>query len=113
MLAARRKRRGSVGMGKLCISMPVFVVDSFTDEHFSGNPAAVCIIEGVQDLPDFLKQDIAAEFNLSETAFVTKLRIEGDFKTDSEFGLRWFTPTNEVSLCGHATLAAAAVLFNE
>jgi PhzF family phenazine biosynthesis protein len=60
-----------------------------------------------------VKQDIASEFNLSETAFVSRLRIDGDYKTDTEFGLRWFTPTNEVPLCGHATLATAAVLFAE
>ncbi|NXE47802.1 PBLD protein, partial [Casuarius casuarius] len=64
------------------------------------------------DLNEDLHQKIATEMNLSETAFVRKLHSMDDFTKSSCFGLRWFTPTNEVSLCGHATLAAAAVLFH-
>ena len=82
--------------------MKFYQVDSFTDELFRGNPAAVCLLQDKWP-SDSLMQSIAAENNLSETAFVTK--------TGDEFGIRWFTPTVEVPLCGHATLAAAHVLF--
>ena len=81
---------------------PIYQVDAFTDQLFSGNPAAVCPLE--YWLPDELLQDIASENNLSETAFFKK---KGD-----QFEIRWFTPVAEVELCGHATLAAAHVLFN-
>jgi PhzF family phenazine biosynthesis protein len=79
----------------------IFQVDNFTDRLFAGNPAAVCILE--QWLSDELMQSIANENNLAETAFVVP--IENDYE------IRWFTPTVEVDLCGHATLAAAYVLF--
>ncbi|MCL2574321.1 MAG: PhzF family phenazine biosynthesis protein [Defluviitaleaceae bacterium] len=82
--------------------MKLYQIDSFTDKLFSGNPAAVCILKN-NWLPEELMQNIAAENNLSETAFV--LDIEG------ELHIRWFTPTVEVPLCGHATLAAAHTLF--
>ncbi|XP_076318152.1 phenazine biosynthesis-like domain-containing protein isoform X3 [Tachypleus tridentatus] len=65
----------------------------------------------MQSVPDDVKQKIATEMNLSETAFVLKLASSDEFKTASKFLLQWFTPTNEVPLCGHATLASAAVLF--
>lgn len=81
-------------------ALPFFQIDTFTTETFSGNPAAVCPLE--QWLPDELMQQIAAENNLSETAFLVK---NGD-----GYEIRWFTPTCEVSLCGHATLASAFVL---
>ena len=77
-----------------------YVVDAFADEVFQGNPAGVCLLE--EDLPDQLMQRIAAENNLSETAF---LRREGE-----TYRLRWFTPTFEIDLCGHATLASAHVV---
>ena len=83
------------------MELPIFHVDAFTDRVFAGNPAAVVILK--EWLPDATMQAIAAENNLSETAFV----VTGG----AEFGLRWFTPTVEVDLCGHATLASAAVLF--
>lgn len=83
--------------------IPYFQVDAFTDRVFGGNPAGVCLLE--QWLPDDVLKKIAGENNLSETAFVTP---RGD-----EFELRWFTPTREVDLCGHATLASAFVLFEE
>ena len=79
-----------------------YQVDAFADEPFAGNPAAVCLNETW--LPDDVMQAIAAENNLSETAFLVP---EGE-----GWALRWFTPTTEVDLCGHATLAAAAVLFD-
>jgi len=84
-------------------TLPIYQVDAFTDRLFAGNPAAVCPLEA--PIPEPLMQEIAAENNLSETAFVLR---DGD-----AFGLRWFTPTVEVDLCGHATLAAAFVLMTE
>ena len=90
------------------MKIPFYTIDAFTSEPFSGNPAAVCPLE--TDLPDELKQSIATEMNISETCFITKERDES-FQNTQTFGLRWFTPTNEVPLCGHATLAAATVLF--
>ena len=83
-------------------NLPLYQVDAFTDALFGGNPAAVV---PVPDFPsETLMQRIAAENNLSETAFVV---VRGRGK----FDIRWFTPTQEVRLCGHATLAAAHVLF--
>ena len=81
--------------------MRLFIVDAFTAEPFRGNPAAVVLVEGPGD-PVWM-QDVAAEMNLSETAF-----LEGGGKP---WGLRWFTPQVEVDLCGHATLASAHVLW--
>ncbi|XP_053839379.1 phenazine biosynthesis-like domain-containing protein isoform X3 [Vidua macroura] len=92
------------------MQIPVFTVDAFTNRAFSGNPAAVCLLEN--DLDEDLHQKIATEMNLSETAFIRKLKPGDDFTKSSCFGLRWFTPANEVPLCGHATLASAAVLFH-
>jgi len=80
----------------------IYQVDAFCDKVFSGNPAAVCPLE--QWLSDGMLQNIAMENNLAETAFYVK---QGD-----QYEIRWFTPTVEVDLCGHATLAAAFVLFN-
>lgn len=85
--------------------VPFYTVDAFTDSPFRGNPAAVCLLSG--PLPDETLQRIAAEMNLSETAFV---RQPDD---DGARGLRWFTPAVEVPLCGHATLASAHVLLEE
>ncbi|XP_067241336.1 phenazine biosynthesis-like domain-containing protein 1 isoform X2 [Chanodichthys erythropterus] len=90
------------------MEIPIFTVDAFTNLPFKGNPAAVCLIGN--ELQDDLYQSIAAEMNLSETAFITK-RNSMDFSSGARFGLRWFTPKSEVPLCGHATLASAAVLF--
>lgn len=80
-----------------------YQVDAFTERLFGGNPAGVCFLDSW--VPDALLQQIALENNLSETAFVVP---SGD-----DFHLRWLTPTVEVDLCGHATLAAAFVLFQE
>ncbi|EGT30691.1 hypothetical protein CAEBREN_08436 [Caenorhabditis brenneri] len=88
-----------------------YIVDAFTMERFKGNPAAVCLIPEV--LPDETYLKIAAEFNLSETAFPVPLDSSADYKTCSKFSLRWFTPKTEFPLCGHATLATSHVLFNE
>ncbi|XP_067241333.1 phenazine biosynthesis-like domain-containing protein isoform X1 [Chanodichthys erythropterus] len=90
------------------MEIPIFTVDAFTNVPFKGNPAAICLIEN--ELQDDLYQSIAAEMNLSQTAFITK-RNSMDFSSGARFGLRWFSPKCEVPLCGHATLASAAVLF--
>ncbi len=79
----------------------IFQVDAFTDKPFAGNPAAVCILSELRD--DDWMQSVAQEMNLSETAFLHQQR--------DGFSLRWFTPTIEVPLCGHATLASAHVLW--
>jgi len=91
-------------------STPIYIADAFTNTKFGGNSAAVCPLE--QEIPDATKQLIAREMNLSETAYITKLHSNDTFENSSHFKLRWFTPTTEVPLCGHATLAAAFVLFN-
>uniref|UniRef100_A0A8C6VN70 Phenazine biosynthesis like protein domain containing n=1 Tax=Naja naja TaxID=35670 RepID=A0A8C6VN70_NAJNA len=93
------------------MQISVFIIDAFTNQPFGGNPAAVCLLE--DELEESWHQKIAAEMNLSETAFIRKLHPTDDFTKSSRFGLRWFTPTNEVPLCGHATLASAAVLFHK
>ncbi|OSQ39944.1 PhzF family phenazine biosynthesis protein [Thalassospira sp. MCCC 1A01428] len=87
-------------------SLPVYQVDAFTSHLFAGNPAAVVPLE--RWLPDGVMQQIAMENNLSETAFFVKV-ADGD----ADYHIRWFTPTVEVPLCGHATLASAYVLFNQ
>jgi PhzF family phenazine biosynthesis protein len=83
------------------VGAPLFVVDAFTQSPFGGNPAAVCLLEAAAE-PEWM-QAVAAEMNLSETAFVVP--------AGAEFALRWFTPEVEVDLCGHATLASAHVLW--
>jgi predicted PhzF superfamily epimerase YddE/YHI9 len=80
---------------------PIYQVDAFTSEPFSGNPAAVCLLEGEREA-DWM-QRVALEMSLPETAFL--------HAKDDGFSLRWFTPTVEIDLCGHATLAAAHVLW--
>ena len=83
------------------MKLPIFQIDAFADAQFQGNPAAVCPLP--EWLPDEVLQSIAEENNLAETAFYVK--------SDGHYDLRWFTPLREVDLCGHATLAAAHVLF--
>jgi PhzF family phenazine biosynthesis protein len=85
-------------------TIPFFQVDAFADRPMTGNPAAVMPLE--RWLDDALMQRIAGENNLSETAFTVPSE-----KDDVDFDLRWFTPTDEVELCGHATLAAGHVLM--
>lgn len=82
------------------MKIPIYQVDAFTSERFHGNPAAVCLLQ--EWLPDEIMQEIAAENNLAETAFVVE--------KGGGYELRWFTPAVEVILCGHATLATAYVL---
>ena len=79
----------------------IYQVDAFTREAFKGNPAAVCVLDAPRD--ETWMQDLAREMNLSETAFLVQ--------EPEVFNLRWFTPTTEVDLCGHATLASAHVLW--
>ncbi|CZL00530.1 Uncharacterized isomerase yddE [Legionella pneumophila] len=84
-------------------SLPIYQVDAFASNLFKGNPAAVCPLD--KWLSDETMQAIAAENNLSETAFFVR--------EDEGYRLRWFTPNEEVALCGHATLASSYVLFNQ
>lgn len=84
--------------------MPLYCADAFTDRAFAGNPAAVCVLTAPAD-PVWM-QRLAAELNLSETAFLVPAGA-------GRWGLRWFTPAVEVDLCGHATLASAHVLWSE
>lgn len=85
------------------MKIPMYQVDAFTRVPFKGNPAAVCVLESWPD--DATLQNIAAENNLAETAFI----IQADGAHD--YDLRWFTPEVEMDLCGHATLASAYVVF--
>lgn len=80
--------------------IPIYQIDAFTDRPFAGNPAAVCILS--EPLTKSTMQSLAMENNLSETAFL--------LRKEDQWEIRWFTPTTEVDLCGHATLAAAYVL---
>jgi len=84
------------------MNIPIYHIDAFASELFKGNPAAVCPLE--KWLPDDIMQKIAFENNLSETAFFVP--------KNNGFHIRWFSPTKEVDLCGHATLATAFVIFN-
>ena len=84
------------------VRIPLFHVDAFTEQPFRGNPAAVCFLDSWLDEGRLLK--VAAENNLSETAFLVPAK--------AGYELRWFTPRCEVRLCGHATLAAAYILLN-
>ena len=82
--------------------MKQYIVDAFTDKPFSGNPAAVCVMENWPSEESMMK--LAMENNLSETAFIVK--------EPQGYHLRWFTPGTEVELCGHATLASSYVILN-
>ena len=90
-------------MNTLLKNIKFYQVDAFTDQPFKGNPAAICFLD--EELSTETMLQIAAENNLAETAFVQKL-ADG-------FNLRWFTPTVEVQLCGHATLATSHILWQE
>ena len=86
------------------MSLTIWQVDAFADEPFRGNPAAVCILPAARDAT--WMQDVGREMNLSETAFLVR-------RDDGSYDLRWFTPSIEVDLCGHATVASAHVLWEE
>ena len=92
------------GKSRRIMKYDVYQVDAFTGNAFCGNPAAVCLPGDT--VSEEWMQSVAREMNLSETAFLRK-------KDDGTWLLRWFTPTQEVDLCGHATVAAAQVLWNE
>lgn len=85
------------------MTIPIYHVDAFAEKPFEGNPAAVCLLR--EERPADWMQSVAAEMNLSDTAFVRQL--------DKGYELRWFTPTIEIELCGHATLASAHVMWSE
>lgn len=85
------------------MKIPIYTVDAFTDMPFKGNPAAVCLLN--EKISDEQMQNIAFEMNLSETAFLSK--------KDGGYNLRWFTPSAEVDLCGHATLASSHILWEK
>ena len=87
-------------------TLPLYQVDVFAEKLFAGNPAAVCPLSNW--LPDATMQAIAAENNLAETAFFVT-----DETREADYLLRWFTPTVEIELCGHATLASGYIAFNE
>ena len=87
------------------MDLTLYQIDAFTDKLFKGNPAAVIPLE--EWLDEELMQNIALENNLAETAFICP-----DMTEEVDFDIRWFTPTSEMDLCGHATLASAYVLFN-
>ena len=82
--------------------MKTYFVDSFTNQKFKGNPAAVCIVES--DLESCTMQNIATEIGFSETAFIKQI-------SENNYSIRFYTPKKEIPLCGHATLAASKVIF--
>jgi len=86
------------------MSWDIYQVDAFADRPFSGNPAGVCLLEGAAS--ESWMQSVAAEMNVAETAFLVR-------RDDGAYDLRWFTPTVEIDLCGHATLASAHVLWEQ
>lgn len=92
---------GVRGSNSIVMKIRIWQVDAFTDQVFTGNPAAVCPLEAWLD--DEMLQVVAAENNLSETAYFVP--------SGAGFSLRWFTPLKEIDLCGHATLATAHVIF--
>jgi predicted PhzF superfamily epimerase YddE/YHI9 len=108
-------------MNNKVVQLPLYQADAFTSVPFAGNPAGVVLLAAsAASLPDATRQAAAAEVNVAETAFVEASGGNGDgdgglavFSTSDTFKLRWFTPAAEVPLCGHATLAAAHVLFEE
>jgi len=87
-------------------SVKYYVVDAFTESPFRGNPAAVCLLEHGDEKDDGWLRAVASEFNISMTCFLTRV-------DQTRFKLRWFTSVDEVTLCGHATLAAAHTLFTK
>jgi PhzF family phenazine biosynthesis protein len=102
-------RVGRCGMGSTWVNgVPLYHVEAFTRKPFAGNPAAVCLPD--RPYEDGVLQSIAEEMNLSETAFLLRYG-QKLIQEERTFSLRWFTPETEVDLCGHATLATAAVFL--
>lgn len=87
------------------MKIKTFIADAFTNEPFKGNPAGVCLLE--KEIDESIMQSIAAEINLSETAFLLQSETE-----DTKFSIRYFTPTVEIAFCGHATLASAKIVLH-
>ena len=83
--------------------MKTYFVDSFTNEKFKGNPAAVCLLE--RELESKTMQNIAIEIGFSETAFIKQI-------SDNIYSIRFFSPKTEIPLCGHATLASSKIIFD-
>mmetsp|Transcript_52686 Transcript_52686/g.125879 ORF Transcript_52686/g.125879 Transcript_52686/m.125879 type:complete len:312 (+) Transcript_52686:86-1021(+) len=90
-------------------SIPIYQIDAFTSVPFRGNPAAICPLD--KWLPDATLQAIAMENNLSETAFIIPSDLGAETTNECVYNLRWFTPTVEVDLCGHATLATGSLIL--
>jgi PhzF family phenazine biosynthesis protein len=93
--------------------MRIRVIDAFTSKPFAGNPAGVCLLDAGSWPAEAWMQHVATEMNLSETAFALPRPDDTDDDTDVDWALRWFTPVNEVNLCGHATLATAHALHDD
>lgn len=104
MLTGRTKTLRYKENGVDRLELEIFIVDAFTDQQFKGNSAAVVLVEDWP--PDELMQNIAAENNLSETAYIKNLGV-------NQYEIRWFSTLTEIDFCGHATLASALVLFHE
>ena len=85
------------------MKLNIHTIDAFTDKQFSGNPAGVCILEN--DMPEKWMQNVAAEMNLSETAFIVK--------EVGKFRIRFFSPEAEIPLCGHATLSSSHIVYEQ
>ena len=98
--------RWEVGCRRYGLGMRVHIVDAFTDRPFAGNPAGVCLLSAGEWPDDGWMRHVAAELNLSETAFALPLPVGAE----ADWAIRWFTPLVEAKLCGHATLATAHVL---
>lgn len=97
----------------MTLTCPLYRVDAFAKEAFTGNPAAVCFLQAgmPQKLQAHGLQSIAEELNQPATCFVSVIAQEDDFSSSNSFALKWFSPSQELPLCGHGTLAAAAALI--
>ncbi|XP_035225048.1 phenazine biosynthesis-like domain-containing protein 1 isoform X2 [Stegodyphus dumicola] len=94
------------------IKLDFFIVEAFANQAFKGNSAAVCLIPRGQGISSSTKQQIASELNQPTTAFVSVINEKEAFQDAKQFALQWYSPTSESPLCGHGTLASAAVLFS-
>ncbi|XP_046344340.2 phenazine biosynthesis-like domain-containing protein [Haliotis rufescens] len=97
----------------MALSLRMFVVDTFADEAFKGNPAPICLLPLGCDLTNTVMQEIASELGMGETTFVQPISESGTFQSGMTFKLRSLTRSNEARLCGHGALGSAAVLFRK
>ncbi|KAJ2637273.1 hypothetical protein GGF40_002483 [Coemansia sp. RSA 1286] len=104
---------GTMSLESVHKNIAIFTVDAFADAPFKGNQAAIVLVPEDKQLSATTMLTLAGEMNISETAYLTPSTKGLSFTNDSRFSLRWFTPACEVDLCGHATLAAAHILFYE